>query len=182
MLPGLSDGGNALTIATSGAGSLVLNGPNTSFNSNTFFQVNGGNLVVLDQTYASGAASGPLAGQPVSLNNGTLVLAASTTAGETFDMVSGNKVSLSGTNDSIIAGSPLAGVSGGTITLSGAQRFAVAAGETLNLGATNGYTLDVSSSLVFGNSGTIAAGPGAVSLSAGNLSPAGTLTRPTAAR
>ncbi len=36
--------------------------------------------------------------------------------------------------------------------------------------------MDVSSSLVFGNSGTIAAGPGAVSLSAGNLSPAGTLS------
>ena len=94
-----------MTFATSGAGSLVLTGPNT-LTSGTKFQVNGGNLVVLDQTYASGAASGPLAGEPVSLNNAALVLAASTTAGETFDMVSGNKVSLSGTNDSIIAGMP----------------------------------------------------------------------------
>ena len=166
------------TITKSGAGALLLGGVNsfTAGAPGTKFQVNAGSLVAVGQNDA-GPATGPLGGAPLALNNGTLVLASTSAAPVTFDMVSGNAVTLSGNNDSIIAGSTLAGVANGAITLAGSNQVPIAAGQTLNLGAANGYALNLSSGLVFSNSGTISAGPGSVSLSAINLTTsAGTLS------
>ena len=68
------------------------------------FLVNGGHLVAVGQNYtAPGPATGPLGGAGITLNNGTLVLAATSTAATTFDMVSGNPVNLLGTSDAIVA-------------------------------------------------------------------------------
>ena len=166
----VSDGGSALQIAKLGGGYLALSGVNT-FSPGTNFQVTGSLLAVGQSYTAPGPATGPLGSAAIGLNNGTLVLASTSTAPMTFDMAAGNTVTLAGSNDSIIAGSTLAGmgVAGGAITLTGSNTLSIPAGMTLTLGAVNGYTLGISPSLAFSNSGTISGGAGSVSLQAGNL-------------
>ena len=183
ILPSLTDNGTPTTLATSGAGYVTLTGVNT-FTPGTSFQVNGGNLVAVGQSYtAPGPASGPLGSAPITLNNGTLVLAlsATSTTPTVFDMVSGNAITLAGSGGSIIAAADPTGtvsVSGGTIDLAGAGgKFPIASGQTLSLGMSNGYTLLIDPGLQFSNSGTISAGLGNVSLSPDNLTTsAGTLS------
>ena len=92
-----------------------------------------------EQNYATpGPATGPLGGAAVTLNNGTLVLAAASAAATTFNMVSGNFVTLNGTNDTILAGPAGAAVANGTVTLAGGT-VAISAGQTLNLGCRRLY-------------------------------------------
>ena len=123
---------------------------------------------------APGPATGPLGSTAITLNNGTLVLGAtSATAATTFDMVSGNAVTLSGANDTILAS---AAALNGSITLAGSNPVAIAASQTLNLAASNGYTLNVSPGLVFNNSGTLSLGPGTVNLPTSSVSGTGQIT------
>ncbi len=150
---------------TTGSGTLIVSGTNNT----GAVTVNGGSLLAVEQT----AAAGPLGSASLILNNGTLVLANTSTAGSTFDAITNNPLALAGSNDSIIAGSLLAGVANGSVTLGGTGTLPVAAGQTLNLGATNGYTLAIGAALQFANSGTISAGPGSVTLYAANLNGSG---------
>ena len=183
-------GANALNLnnvsgtsgfSTTGSGIVVLTGSG-SYSGPTV--VNGSSLVVVGQSYtAPGPASGPLGSAPITLNNGTLVLAlaATSTTPTVFDMVSGNAVTLAGSKDSIIAAADPTGtfsVSSGTIDLAGAGGpVSIASGQTLSLGMSNGYTLLIDPALQLSNSGTISAGLGNVSLSPGNLTTsAGTLS------
>ncbi len=165
----LNNVAGTLGFSATGTGYLVLTGSGAFTGAAT---ANGGNLVVVGQNLTTG----PLGGAPVTLTNGTLWLAGTSTAAATFDPVAGNPVTLTpGTTDSIIAGSTVAGVAGGTVILGGSG-LAVPAGTQLNLGYVNGYTLTVNT--VFSNSGTIAAATGNnVSLQQSNLSAAaGTLS------
>ncbi len=157
-------------FSATGGGSVVLTGQG-SFSGAAV--ANGGNLVVIGPA----PATGPLGSSPVTLNNGALILAATSTSPLSVDIISANPVTLAGTNDSIIAG--LGGTSGlavpnGTVTLAGSAALPVAAGQTLNVGVTDGYTMNFA--LTFSNSGTISAGPGNITLSASNLAVPGTLS------
>ena len=180
LLPAVGDNGTAATFIKTGNGAAVLSGTNT-FTPGTAFQVNAGSLVAVGQNYANpGPAAGPLGSAPITLNGGGLVLAATSTAPISVDIVSGNAVTLAGSGGSIIAGMGSAAsgaVANGTVTLAGSSAFPIAAGQTLNLGSSNGYTLGIDPGLQFSNSGTISGGPGSVTLSAGNLtSSVGTLS------
>ncbi len=188
VVSSLSDGGTAATITKSGPGYLTLTGTAAGFTAGTNFQVSGGTLLAVGQNLASG----PLASAPVTLNNGAILLAATSSAGQTFAVDStGNVLTMAGSsNDTIAAGTAAPttlgpaqaatpAVSSGTVTLSGAG-LSVPAGTTLNLAAINGYTLAVSPTLSLATSGTISAGPGSVTLLASNFSgSAGTLSAST---
>ena len=101
----VSDGGSRATVTETGGGCLTLSGTSGSFTSGSHFQVNGSSLVAVGQNYTTpGPATGPLGGAAITLNNGTLVLAAASAAATTFNMVSGNAVTLNGTHDTILAG------------------------------------------------------------------------------
>ena len=167
----VSDGGTGQTITESGGGYLILSGTSGSFVNGSHFQVNGSSLVAVGQNYTAPSASGPLGSTAITLNNGALVLAATTSSGAaTFNMVSGNALSLSGTLDTILAAAGPGGapaVSNGTIILAGSSPIAILANQTLSLGVSNGYTLNVGT--VFSNSGTIVAGVGNVSLAGSSL-------------
>ena len=49
---------------------MTLSGTSGSFTAGTSFQVNAGSLVAVGQSYSGGAASGPLGGAAITLNNG----------------------------------------------------------------------------------------------------------------
>ncbi len=102
----LSDSGTAQTITASGGGNLILAAPLNSFTPGTNFVVTGGaSLAALgQQSPLGGPASGPLGSAPIALNDGALMIPATSTSPVTFDVNQGNAVTLSGSSDSIIAG------------------------------------------------------------------------------
>ena len=159
---------NGFNVA--GSGTTVVAGNNTT---NIGRVTIGGNLVALQQS--GNPASGPLGTAPITLSNGTLILANTSTTTTIFDAIGGNPITLAaGTNDSIIAGSTVAGVPGGSVTLGGAGTLAIPSGVTLNLGYANGYSLGFGGAFQLGNSGAISAAAGSnVVLPAANLSYAG---------
>ena len=123
----VSDGGTGKTVTETGAGYLTLTGTSNTFTAGSKFQVNGGGLAAVQQSYTSpGPATGPLGSLAIALSNASLVLAATSASPTTFNMVSGNTVTLQGTADTILAGTGIAGssaVSGGTVILAGSMRF-----------------------------------------------------------
>ena len=168
-------------FSVSGSGAVVLSAGVGSFTGTA--TVNGGNLVVIGQAYSSyTGATGPLGSQPVSLGNGTLILSLGTNSSNpsTFDMTAGNLVTLlTGANSIIASPGPETSLAlaGGTVNLAASGgSVGIPAGQRLNLGASGGYTLTIDPGLQFSNSGTISAGPGAISLAAANLLLAGTLS------
>ena len=92
----------------------------------------------------------------ITLNNGGLVLAVtSTAAASTFNMSAGNAVTLNGTSDTILAGAGSAGPRRyRRHDQPGRQPSPSLAGQTLSLGTSNGYTMTFDPSLAFINSGT----------------------------
>ena len=145
--------------------------------------------MAVGQSYASPARPPGRWAAPITLNNGTLVLALAATSATptTFNLsAAGNALTLAGTNDSIIAAADPTGtvsVSSGTINLAGST-VSIASAQKLNLGSSSGYSLTIDPALKFSNSsGTISGGPGSVALQLGNLtaSQTGTLTPPAAA-
>ena len=144
------------TITKTGGGFLTLSGTST-YTPGTNFLVSGGTWWRSDSITSSGAASGPLGSAPITLNNGGLVLAVtSTAAASTFNMSAGNPVTLNGTSDTILAGAGTRPPPLPAARSTWPAAVTIAPGQTLNLGTSNGYTMTFDPSLAFNNSGTVA--------------------------
>jgi autotransporter-associated beta strand protein len=183
----INTNGTAATIAVGGSGVLTLTstGSSNPLPAGSSFQVAGGGTLLA-------AGSDAFQGAPITLNTGSTLILAATSAAVSYDVMlptSANPMTFSGTSATILAGvGPLnsapalaalsaGGLTAGTVTLASNGTLGVAAGQTLNLGANASYAMVQGPSLVLSDSGTISVlGAGNVTLAGANLAFAGTGT------